>query len=145
MWAKEAQGAKCIAWWPHCHQQQEWEQGLGLLVQGLVRTAGGSHWWTISGGLVWQTQPRNKIKTKWCHFLATSKAKLSWPIPDTITAGKAEQANQNLVFPLVPVLFLSNPDSLLNASLENGLKHWLSLKIFSPGGFAPRGWLAAEC
>lgn len=58
-----------------------------------------------------------------CHFLATCKAKLSWPIPDKITAGKAEQANQNVVFALVLVLFLSHPDSLLNASLENGLKH----------------------
>lgn len=118
----EARGDTRVAWCPHCHQQREQEQGPALLVQGLVYTAGATHGGAISGGLVWKTQPRSKIKTKLCYFLATSKAKLSWPIPDKITAGKAEQANQNSVLQLDPVLFLSHPDSLLNASLESSSK-----------------------
>lgn len=93
---------------------------------GTLGLGSGVNCWSqslISCGLVWQTQPRNKVKRKLCHFLATSKAKLRWPIRDKITAGKAEQANQNFVFALVPVPVLSHPDSLLNASLGNGLKH----------------------
>lgn len=46
-----------------------------------------------------------KLKTKLGPFLAASRAKLSWPISDKIMVGKAEQANQNFVFPSVPVLF----------------------------------------
>lgn len=112
-----ARGDTRVAWWPRCPQQ--WEQGQGL---ALVQTAAACHRGATGTGLDWKTQPRSKFKTKLCYFLATSKAKLSWPIPDKITAGKAEQAHQNSVLHLDPVLFLSHPDSLLNGSLESSSK-----------------------
>lgn len=82
---------------------------------------------------------KKKLKANHCHFLATSSAELGWAVPGAVASGRAEQARRSLVSPSAPLLFLCHADSLLNASLADGLKHSLSLKTLSTGSFALRG------